>query len=70
LVNGNKRRQTYGVIICDAKTSKPIDLLQDRNVETLKTWLENYIPITFEKSLRYLPVFFALFLVRQSEIVD
>src|SRR5699024_1422430 len=37
-----KKRQRYGVIICDALTSQPIDLLPDRTVETLKSWLRNY----------------------------
>lgn len=40
-----KKRQRYGVIICDALTSEPIDLLPDRTVETLKSWLRNYPPI-------------------------
>ncbi|MGG4179447.1 transposase [Virgibacillus pantothenticus] len=37
-----KRRHKYGVIICDAQTSHPIDLLPDRTAETLKTWLAQY----------------------------
>jgi transposase len=37
-----KRRRRYGTLICDLETSKPLDLLPDRTVETVKTWLQEH----------------------------
>lgn len=37
-----KRRLRYGTLICDLETSKPLDLLPDRSVQTVCTWLEQH----------------------------
>lgn len=36
------RRLRYGTIICDLETRKPLDLLPDRSVQTVCTWLEQH----------------------------
>lgn len=35
----HKRRLRYGTLICDLESGLPIDLLPDRSVETVSTWL-------------------------------
>jgi len=36
-----KKGSTYGTIIVDGRTHKPIDLLDGRDAKTLKEWLKN-----------------------------
>ncbi|MCB2356707.1 transposase [Clostridium estertheticum] len=36
---------TYGTIVCDLDTHKPIDLLEDRTKNTLSDWFKNHIDI-------------------------
>ncbi|HEU5380529.1 MAG TPA: ISL3 family transposase [Ktedonobacteraceae bacterium] len=38
----SKRRLRSGTLICDLETGKPIDLLPDRSVQTVCTWLEQH----------------------------
>jgi transposase len=35
-----KRRLRYGTLICDLESSRPIDVLADRSVETVSAWFE------------------------------
>jgi transposase len=35
-----KRRLRYGTLICDLDTGQPIELLADRSVQTVSTWLQ------------------------------
>src|SRR5436305_15078534 len=35
-----KRRQRYGTLICDLETRTPIELLEDRSVETVSAWFQ------------------------------
>jgi transposase len=37
-----KRRLRYGTLICDLERGLPIDLLPDRSVETVSTWLQDH----------------------------
>ncbi len=37
-----KRRLRYGTLICDLESSKPIDVLPDRSVDTVSAWFENH----------------------------
>jgi transposase len=37
-----KRRRRYGTLICDLDTGKPLDLLPDRTVQTVSTWLQEH----------------------------
>ena len=37
-----KRRLRYGTLICDLETRRPVDLLSDRSVQTVCTWLEQH----------------------------
>ncbi len=37
-----KRRLRYGTLICDLENNKPIDVLPDREVETVSAWFENH----------------------------
>lgn len=37
-----RKEQTYGTILIDLEQRKPIDLLPDREAETLKTWLAEH----------------------------
>lgn len=37
-----KRRLRYGTLICDLETGQPIDLLADRSVQTVSTWLQEH----------------------------
>src|SRR5258708_2518532 len=37
-----KRRLRYGTLICDLESSRPIDVLSDRSVETVSAWFENH----------------------------
>lgn len=37
-----KRGMLYGTLICDLETSKPLELLPDRSVQTVCTWLEQH----------------------------
>jgi transposase len=37
-----KRRLHYGTLICDLETRRPLDLLPDRSVQTVCTWLEQH----------------------------
>ncbi|HEY6542884.1 MAG TPA: ISL3 family transposase [Ktedonobacteraceae bacterium] len=37
-----KRRLRYGTLICDLDTGHPIDLLADRSVQTVSTWLQEH----------------------------
>ncbi len=53
-----KRRRRYGTLICDLDTGKPLDVLPDRTVQTVSTWLQQQIsnhlcpevPLHLEKS--------------------
>src|SRR5438067_339480 len=36
------RRLRYGTLICDLETRRPLDLLPDRSVQTVCTWLEQH----------------------------
>ena len=35
-----KRQRRYGTLICDLDTGKPLDMLPDRTVQTVSTWLQ------------------------------
>lgn len=37
-----KRRLRYGTLICDLENNTPIDVLSDREVETVSAWFENH----------------------------
>jgi transposase len=37
-----KRGQRYGTLICDLERGLPIDLLADREVETVSAWLQKH----------------------------
>ena len=37
-----KRRRSYGTLICDLETGKPLDLLPDRTVQTVSAWLQEH----------------------------
>lgn len=37
-----KRRLRYGTMICDLETGKVVDLLADRSVQTVSTWLHQH----------------------------
>jgi transposase len=37
-----KRRLRYGTLICDLESSRPIDVLPDRSVETVSAWFEHH----------------------------
>jgi transposase len=37
-----KRRRRYGTLICDLETGKPLELLPDRTVQTVSTWLQEH----------------------------
>src|SRR6266568_914024 len=37
-----KRRLRYGTLICDLENKKPIDVLPDREVETVSAWFERH----------------------------
>jgi len=37
-----KKRKTYGTLICDLETRKPIDILPNRDSETLSNWLKEH----------------------------
>jgi transposase len=37
-----KKGQRYGTIICDLEHQRPIALLEDRDAETLATWLQQH----------------------------
>ena len=37
-----KRKRRYGTLICDLETGKPLDLLPDRTVQTVSTWLQEH----------------------------
>lgn len=41
-----KRRLRYGTLICDLENNKPIDVLSDREVETVSAWFENHHTVT------------------------
>jgi transposase len=38
----SKRRLRYGTLICDLETGKPLDLLPDRSMQTVCSWLEQH----------------------------
>jgi transposase len=40
-----KRRLRYGTLICDLESSKPIDVLPDRSVETVSAWFANHATV-------------------------
>jgi len=51
-----KKGTNYGTLICDLKTRKPIDILKDRNLQTIEGWLKehnNVKIITRDRSLTY-----------------
>jgi transposase len=37
-----KRRLRYGTLICDLESSRPIEVLPDREVKTVSEWFENH----------------------------
>lgn len=37
-----RRRRRYGTLICDLETGKPLELLPDRTVQTVSTWLQEH----------------------------
>ncbi len=37
-----KRRLRYGTLLCDLESGKPIDVLADREVETVSAWFERH----------------------------
>ncbi len=37
-----KRRLRYGTLLCDLESGKPIDVLADREVETVSAWFEQH----------------------------
>jgi transposase len=37
-----KRQRRYGTLICDLDTGKPLDVLPDRTVQTVSTWLQQH----------------------------
>ena len=37
-----KRQRRYGTLICDLDTGKPLDVLPDRTVQTVSTWLQHH----------------------------
>jgi transposase len=37
-----KRRLRYGTLFCDLESSKPIDVLPDRSVESVSAWFEKH----------------------------
>lgn len=37
-----KRQRRYGTLICDLDTGKPLDMLPDRSVQTVSTWLQQH----------------------------
>ncbi|MCC4722342.1 transposase [Salinicoccus sp. RF5] len=41
-----KKGHRYGILICDAMTHHPIDLLPDREAETLTDWLGSHPELT------------------------
>lgn len=50
-----KKRTKYGTLICDIKTHRPIDVLDDRNYTTVTTWLRKQyeVKITRDRSLTH-----------------
>ncbi len=42
-----KRRRRYGTLICDLETGKPLEMLPDRTVQTVSTWLQEHPEIKF-----------------------
>jgi transposase len=41
-----KKRKSYGTLICDLTTRKPIDMLPDRGAKTLSEWLKLHPQVT------------------------
>lgn len=41
-----KKKKTYGTLICDLVTQRPIDILPDRDANTLSKWLKKHPHIT------------------------
>ncbi|GER89653.1 transposase [Dictyobacter vulcani] len=41
-----KRKRRYGTLICDLSTGKPIEMLPDRTVHTVKNWLHEHPEVT------------------------
>src|SRR6266536_2959249 len=37
-----KRKLSYGTLICDLETRRPLDLLPDRSVQRVSTWLQQH----------------------------
>jgi transposase len=40
-----KKRVKYGTLVCDIKTHRPIDILDDRNYDTVSAWLKNHTEV-------------------------
>ena len=41
-----RKGQTYGTIVVDLETRRPLDLLPDRSADTVAAWLEDHPTIT------------------------
>ncbi|WP_181186179.1 transposase [Alkalicoccus urumqiensis] len=41
-----KKGHRYGLLICDARTHQPIEMLPDREKETIQKWLQAHPEIT------------------------
>lgn len=48
-----KKGHRYGILICDAVSHRPIDLLPDREAETLADWLDDHPEVTHVTRDRY-----------------